>query len=56
MVNTELKKFFERRQQKKILELEGTISFRKDWDYKKDRRDREFSVCQQEISPSHLRQ
>lgn len=42
-VNTALKEFIERRQQKRILELEGKISFRKDWDYKKDRVDREYS-------------
>ena len=42
-VNTALKEFVERRQQKRILELEGKISFRKDWDYKKDRVDREYS-------------
>jgi Arc/MetJ family transcription regulator len=40
-VNTALKEFIERRKQKKILELEGTITFRDDWDYKKDRRGRE---------------
>jgi Arc/MetJ family transcription regulator len=41
-VNAALKEFIERRQQKKILELEGAISFRDDWDYKKDRSDREY--------------
>jgi Arc/MetJ family transcription regulator len=41
-VNTALKEFIERRQQKRILELEGKISFREDWDYKKDRSDREY--------------
>jgi Arc/MetJ family transcription regulator len=40
-VNTALKEFIERRKQKKILELEGTITFRDDWDYEKDRRGRE---------------
>jgi Arc/MetJ family transcription regulator len=39
-----LKEFIERRQQIKILDLQGKINFRKDWDYKKDRRDRE-SYC-----------
>ena len=42
-VNTALKEFIERRRQKRILELEGKIFFRKDWDYKKDRADREYS-------------
>ena len=41
-VTAALKEFIERRQQKRILELEGKISFREDWDYKKDRRDREY--------------
>ncbi len=41
-VNTALKEFIERRQQKRILELEGKILFREDWDYKKDRNDREY--------------
>lgn len=40
-VNTALKEFIERRKQKKILELEGTITFRDDWNFKKDRRGRE---------------
>ena len=40
-VNEALKEFIERRQQKRILDLAGTIAFRDDWDYKKDRRDRE---------------
>jgi Arc/MetJ family transcription regulator len=42
-VNTALKEFIERRMQKRILDLEGRIFFREDWDYKKDRRDREYS-------------
>lgn len=42
-VNTALKEFIERRMQKRILDLEGRISFREDWDYKKDRGDREHS-------------
>ncbi|MBN2188947.1 MAG: type II toxin-antitoxin system VapB family antitoxin [Chitinispirillaceae bacterium] len=41
-VTAALKEFIERRQQKRILELEGKISFREDWDYKKDRSDREY--------------
>ena len=39
-VNEALKEFIERRQQKRILDLAGTITFREDWDHKKDRRDR----------------
>jgi hypothetical protein len=39
-VNRALAEFIERRQQKKVLNLEGSISFRNDWDYKNDRRDR----------------
>jgi Arc/MetJ family transcription regulator len=40
-VTIALKEFIERRRQKRILDLMGTIPFRDDWDYKKDRRDRE---------------
>jgi Arc/MetJ family transcription regulator len=40
-VTVALKEFIERRHQKKILDIQGKISFRDDWDYKKDRRDRE---------------
>jgi len=40
-VNAALKEFIDRRKQKKILTLEGKVSFREDWDYKKDRRNRE---------------
>jgi hypothetical protein len=36
-VNIALKEFIERRKQKKILDLESTISFRDDWDFKKER-------------------
>lgn len=36
-VNQALREFIERREQKKILTLEGSIEFRNDWDYKKDR-------------------
>ena len=39
-VNLALKEFIERREQKKILALEGKIDFREDWDYKKDRKRR----------------
>ena len=42
-VNTALKEFIERRKQKQILSLESKITFRKDWDYKKERKDREYS-------------
>jgi Arc/MetJ family transcription regulator len=40
-VNLALEEFIERRTQKRILEIEGGISFRNDWDYKKDRAARE---------------
>ena len=40
-VTLALQEFIERREQKKILNKLGTIQFRKDWDYKKDRKDRE---------------
>lgn len=40
-VTIALKEFIARRRQKRILDLEGRIAFRKDWDHKKDRRDRE---------------
>ncbi len=40
-VNLALKEFIERRQQRKILKALGTIRFREDWDYKKDRKGRE---------------
>ena len=36
-VNSALKEFIERRNQKMILDIEGKIEFRKDWNYKKDR-------------------
>jgi Arc/MetJ family transcription regulator len=38
-----LTEFIQRRQQREILKSLGTIEFRKGWDYKKDRRDRESS-------------
>jgi Arc/MetJ family transcription regulator len=40
-VNLALKEFIERRRQKKILDLQGQIDFREDWNYKKDRCGRE---------------
>jgi Arc/MetJ family transcription regulator len=40
-VTIALKEFIERRRQKKILDLQGKIVFRDDWNYKKDRKDRE---------------
>ena len=40
-VNTALQEFIDRRRQKRILELAGKIRFRRNWDYKKDRTDRE---------------
>jgi Arc/MetJ family transcription regulator len=41
-VTQALTEFIQRRRQRKILKALGTIEFRKGWDYKKDRRDREF--------------
>ncbi|MBD3391881.1 MAG: type II toxin-antitoxin system VapB family antitoxin [Chitinivibrionales bacterium] len=40
-VTIALKEFIERRRQKRILDLQGKIGFREDWDHKKDRRERE---------------
>jgi Arc/MetJ family transcription regulator len=40
-VTQALTEFIERRRQRGILKALGTIEFRKGWDYKKDRRDRE---------------
>ncbi len=40
-VTQALTEFIQRRRQRKILKSIGTIEFRKGWDYKKDRRDRE---------------
>jgi Arc/MetJ family transcription regulator len=40
-VTVALKEFIQRHQQKRILDLAGKITFREDWDYKKDRVDRE---------------
>lgn len=40
-VTQALTEFIQRRRQRKILKALGTVEFRKGWDYKKDRRDRE---------------
>ena len=40
-VNAALGEFIQHRDQKRILDLIGTVEFRKDWDYKKDRKGRE---------------
>ena len=40
-VTQALLEFIQRRRQREILKSLGTIEFRKGWDYKKDRRDRE---------------
>ena len=40
-VTQALTEFIQRRRQRGILKALGTIEFRKGWDYKKDRRDRE---------------
>ena len=40
-VTKALEEFIQRRQQRKILRAVGTFEFRKDWDYKADRRSRE---------------
>jgi Arc/MetJ family transcription regulator len=40
-VTKALEEFIQRRQQRKILRAFGTFEFRKDWDYKADRRGRE---------------
>jgi Arc/MetJ family transcription regulator len=42
-VTIALKEFIERRRQKKILDLQGKIAFRDDWDHTKDRWYRESS-------------
>jgi len=42
-VNSALKEFIERRQQRNILGIKGKIDFRADWDYKKGRKSREFN-------------
>ena len=40
-VTVALEEFIQRREQKKILKALGTINFRKNWNYKKDRKSRE---------------
>ena len=40
-VTKALEEFIQRRQQRKVLQAMGTFEFRKNWDYKADRRDRE---------------
>ena len=42
-VTQALTEFIQRRRQREILKSLGTNEFRKGWDYKKDRRDRESS-------------
>ncbi len=40
-VTRALEEFIERRRQREVLKSLGTVSFRRDWDYKRDRRGRE---------------
>jgi len=40
-VTRALEEFIQRRQQRKILRAMGSIEFRKEWNYKADRQDRE---------------
>jgi Arc/MetJ family transcription regulator len=40
-VTKALEEFIQRRKQRRILKAFGTFEFRKDWDYKANRRDRE---------------
>lgn len=40
-VTVALEEFIQRRRQRQLLKSLGTFDFRKDWDYKKDRQDRE---------------
>ncbi len=40
-VTKALEEFIQRRQQRKVLQAMGTFEFRKSWDYKADRQDRE---------------
>ncbi len=40
-VTKALEEFIQRRQQRKVLRAIGSIEFRKDWQYKAERRDRE---------------
>lgn len=42
-VTIALQEYIERRRQKRILDLQGKITFRPGWNYKKDRGDRESS-------------
>ncbi len=39
-VTVALEELVQRREQRKLLKLFGTVDFREDWDYKKERRDR----------------
>ena len=39
-VTKALEEFIERRQQRRVLKAFGTFKFRKDWNYKQDRKDR----------------
>lgn len=43
-VTVALKEFIERREQRKILKVMGTIDFRKGWNYKKDRKARTSKI------------
>lgn len=40
-VTVALEEFIQRRRQRQVLKSLGTLDFRKEWDYKKDRRERE---------------
>ena len=40
-VTVALKEFIQRRRQRQLLKSLGTFDFRKEWDHKKDRKDRE---------------
>jgi Arc/MetJ family transcription regulator len=40
-VTVALEEFIQRRRQRQLLKSLGTFDFRKDWDHKKDRKDRE---------------
>ena len=40
-VTVALEEFIQRRRQRQLLKSLGTFDFQKDWDFKKDRRDRE---------------
>ena len=43
VINLALREFVDRHRQRRILELEGKMDFREDWDYKKDRKSRAHS-------------